>query len=83
MYVESVLGHWWELQQKKKWREPAPFLSERMLVVADNASVHKARELKEPELMEKYGILLRLLSHNMTKCLQPVVLQNLCNGAVE
>ena len=60
MYIvhrETVLGPWWELQKRKSWREPAPFLSERMLVVADNASVHKATELKEPKLMEKYGIL--------------------------
>jgi hypothetical protein len=41
-----------------------------MLLVCDNASVHKADELKK--LMDQYGIILRFLPPNMTQWLQPL-----------
>jgi hypothetical protein len=41
-----------------------------MLLVCDNASVHKADELKK--LMEQYGIILMFLPPNMTQWLQPL-----------
>ena len=41
-----------------------------MQLVCDNASVHKADELKT--LMEKYGIIIMLLPPNMTQWLQPL-----------
>ena len=37
MEMDTVLGPWWVLQ-KKSWHQSAPFVSERMLLVADNAS---------------------------------------------
>jgi hypothetical protein len=44
--------------------------NERMLLVCDNASVHKADELKK--VMNQYGIILRFLPPNMTQWLQPL-----------
>jgi hypothetical protein len=41
-----------------------------MLLVFDNASVHKADELKK--LMEQYGIILMFLPPNMTKWMHPL-----------
>ena len=41
-----------------------------MLLMCDNASVHKADELKK--LMEKYGIIVMFLPPNMTQWLQPL-----------
>ena len=41
-----------------------------MLLVCDNASVHKADEIKT--LMDKYGIILMFLPPNMTQWLQPL-----------
>jgi hypothetical protein len=48
-----------------------------MLLVCDNASVHKAVELKK--LMNQYGIILRFLPPNMTQCI--VVVFSLLVGA--
>jgi hypothetical protein len=42
----------------------------RLLLVCDNASVHKADELKK--LMDQYGIIFRFLPPNMTQWLQPL-----------
>jgi hypothetical protein len=41
-----------------------------MLLVCDNASVHKADELKK--LMNQDGIILRFLPPNMTQWMQPL-----------
>jgi hypothetical protein len=41
---------------------------ERMLLVCDNASVHKADDLQK--LMEQYGIILMFLPPNMTQWMQ-------------
>ena len=41
-----------------------------MLLVCDNASVHKADEIKK--LTEKYGIIITFLPPNMTQWLQPL-----------
>ena len=41
------------------------FPAERMLLLCDNASVHKADEFKK--LMEKHGIILIFLPPNMTQ----------------
>ena len=65
----SVLVPWW-LQQQTSWTGPDPFPAKRMQLVCDNASVHKADELKT--LMEKYGIIIMLLPPNMTQWLQPL-----------
>jgi hypothetical protein len=42
----------------------------RFLLVCDNASVHKADELKK--LMDQHGIILRFLPPNMMQWLQPL-----------
>jgi hypothetical protein len=47
-----------------------PFPAKRLLVVCDNASVHKAQELREK--LEQHGIILRFLPPNMTAWLQPL-----------
>ena len=44
--------------------------AKRLLLVCDNASVHKADELKK--LMDQHGIILRFLPPNMTQWLQPL-----------
>ena len=49
---------------------PDPFPAIRMLLVCDNASVHKADEIKK--LMEQYGIILMFLPPNMMQWLQPL-----------
>ena len=69
MYIETVLAPWW-LQQQTSWTGPDPFPAKRMQLVCDDASVHKADELKT--LMEKYGIIIMLLPPNMTQWLQPL-----------
>ena len=69
MYIETVLAPWW-LQQQTSWTGPDPFPAKRMLLVCDNASVHKVDELKK--LMEKYGIIFMFLPPNMTQWLQPL-----------
>ena len=48
----------------------SPFPAKRMLLVCDNASVHKADEIKT--LTDKYGIILMFLPPNMTQWLQPL-----------
>ena len=42
----------------------------RLLVVCDNAGVHKSEELQDH--LEKHGILIRFLPPNMTEWLQPL-----------
>ncbi len=49
--IETVLASWW-LKEQTSWTGPDPFPAKRMLLVCDNASVHKADELKK--LMEQY-----------------------------
>ena len=61
MYIETVLA---------PWTGPGPFPAKCMLLVCDNASVHKVDELNK--LMDKYGIILMFLPPNMTQWLQPL-----------
>ena len=69
MYIETILAPWWTKQQTS-WTGDGPFPAQRMLLVCDNASVHKADEIKT--LMDKYGIILMFLPPNMTQWLQPL-----------
>ena len=69
MYTETILAPWWTKQQTS-WTCHCPFPAQRMLLVCDNASVHKADEIKT--LMDKYGIILMFLLPNMTQWLQPL-----------
>ena len=69
MYTDTVLVPWWE-KQKTSWSGEGPFPAKRLLVVCDNASVHKAEELREK--LEQHGIILRFLPPNMTAWLQPL-----------
>ena len=69
MYIETVLAPWWQKQQTS-WTGPDEFPAKRLLLVCDNASVHKADELKK--LMDQHGIILRFLPPNMTQWLQPL-----------
>ena len=69
MYTDTVLAPWWE-NQKTSWSGPGAFPAHRLLVVCDNASVHKAEEIKEK--LEEHGIILRFLPPNMTAWLQPL-----------
>ena len=69
MYTDTVLVPWWE-KQKNSWSGEGPFPAKRLLVVCDNASVHKAEELREK--LEQHGIILRFLPPNMTAWLQPL-----------
>jgi hypothetical protein len=48
----------WQKQQAS-WTGPDEFPAKRMLLVCDNASVHKVDEIKK--LMDQYGIILRFL----------------------
>jgi hypothetical protein len=69
MYTDTVLAPWWE-KQKASWSGEGPFPAKRLLVVCDNASVHKGEELREK--LEQHGIILRFLPPNMTAWLQPL-----------
>ena len=69
MYIETVLAPWWQKKQTS-WTGPDEFPAKRLLLVCDNASVHKADELKK--LMDQHGIILRFLPPNMTQWLQPL-----------
>jgi hypothetical protein len=69
MYIQTVLAPWWQKQQTS-WTGPDEFPAKRLLLVCDNASVHKADELKK--LMDQHGIILRFLPPNMTQWLQPL-----------
>jgi hypothetical protein len=69
MYIQTVLATWWQKQQTS-WTGPDEFPAKRLLLVCDNASVHKADELKK--LMDQHGIILRFLPPNMTQWLQPL-----------
>ena len=69
MYIETVLAPWWQKKQTS-WTGPDEFPAKRCLLVCDNASVHKADELKK--LMDQHGIILRFLPPNMTQWLQPL-----------
>ena len=46
MYIQTVLAPWWQKKQTS-WTGPDEFPAKRMLLVCDNASVHKADELKK------------------------------------
>ena len=52
MYIQTVLAPWWQKKQTS-WTGPDEFPAKRMLLVCDNASVHKADELKK--LMTQEG----------------------------
>ena len=53
MYIQTVLAPWWQKKQTS-WTGPDEFIpAKRMLLVCDNASVHKADELKK--LMNQEG----------------------------
>ena len=52
MYIQTVLAPWWQKKQTS-WTGPDEFPAKRMLLVCDNASVHKADELKK--LMNQEG----------------------------
>ena len=69
MYIQTVLAPWWQKQQTS-WTGPDEFPAKRLLLVCDNASVHKADELKK--LMEQYCFILMFLPPNMTQWLQPL-----------
>ena len=69
MYTDTVLVPWWE-KQKTSWPGPGDFPAKRLLVVCDNASVHKAVELQDK--LEQHGIMLAFLPPNMTAWLQPL-----------
>jgi hypothetical protein len=58
MYIQTVLAPWWQKQQTS-WTGPDEFQAKRLLLVCDNASVHKADELKK--LMDQHGIIFRFL----------------------
>ena len=76
MYADTLLIKWW--QEKKEsllssWPgpDPPPKADDlRMLIVCDNAGVHKSEELRDH--LEKLGILIRFLPPNMTEWLQPL-----------
>ena len=67
MYVDTVLGPWWK-KQKDSWTGPEPVTH--MLLVCDNASLHKAAEVQKK--LDELGIILRFLPPNMTQWLQPL-----------
>ena len=50
-YIETVLAPWWT-KQLTSLTCPGPFPAKRMLLVCDNASVHKADELKKLMIQE-------------------------------
>jgi hypothetical protein len=52
MYIQTVWAPWWQKKQTS-WTGPDEFPAKRMLLVCDNASVHKADELKK--LMNQEG----------------------------
>ena len=76
MYADTLLIPWWEKQKESflsAWHGPAPppkTADMRMLIVCDNAGVHKSDELRAH--LEKHGILIRFLPPNMTEWLQPL-----------
>jgi inhibitor of KinA sporulation pathway (predicted exonuclease) len=68
MYIETVLAQWW-LKEETSWTGPDSFPALLNVccwcVKIDNASVHKADEIKK--LMEQFGIILMFLPPNMTQ----------------
>jgi len=76
MYADTLLIKWWQKQKESflaSWSgpDPPPKADDlRMLIVADNAGVHKSDELRAH--LEKHGILIRFLPPNMTAWLQPL-----------
>ena len=70
MYTDTVLSPWWE-KHKTSWSGEGSFPAKRLLVVCDNAFVHKGEELTEK--LEQHSIILRrFLPPNMTAWLQPL-----------
>jgi hypothetical protein len=41
MYIQTVLAPWWQKQQTSWTGPPDEFSAKRLLLVCDNASVHK------------------------------------------
>ena len=71
MYTDTVLVTWWEKHKtSERWSGEGSIPAKRLLVVCDNASVHKGEELTEK--LEQYCIILRFLPPNMTAWLQVV-----------
>ena len=54
MYTDTVLVTWWE-KQKTSWSGEGSIPAKRLLVVCDNASVHKGEELTEK--LEQHSII--------------------------